>query len=117
MMRRLLFGLCVAVMLAGGLTHGAYAALDQITVANTAIGFTAAKINAGNGHVQANKAVCVVQTAAVVVRWDGGTPTSSVGTTLQVGTTLMLDKPDWIVAFLAIRSTSTSGQLDCVVME
>ena len=116
MKARTLILLAVVVALVAPLSAG-YAALDQLTVADTAVGLTAAKIREGNGHPQANKGYCVVSTAAIRYRDDGGTPTSTVGVPAQVGDTLQILSPESLVKFRAIRSTSTSAALDCLVYE
>jgi hypothetical protein len=119
-MRKNLIGAVVVALLIGLTAHlGAiYAASETITVAATAIGFTSATIRQGNGHGQANHALCVVSTAAINVDWSGGTaPTSSTGVPVQVGSTILLDRPEFLASFLAIRSTSVSGSLSCVYWE
>jgi len=119
MRRRILAGAVGLALILGASTHlrAEWATLEQIAVAGTAIGFTAANINEGNGHAQANIGVCRVRTAQVSVRWDGGTPTSSVGMLLEVGDLITIKSHEELVRFRAIRTTSTSGQLDCTVSE
>lgn len=90
-----------------------YVAFEQITVATTAIGFTAATIQAGNGHPQVTLASCRLETAQVRFTVDGTTPTSTVGTLLEIGDWLTLSSPDLVANFLAIRTGGTSGQLNC----
>jgi hypothetical protein len=91
-----------------------YYGYEQITVANSAIGFTASKITEGNGHPQATRALCRLETAEIRYRTDGGTPTSSVGTLLEPGDVLEINAdPVQIAQFLAIRTGSTSGSLSC----
>lgn len=102
--------LCAPVAVAA---QSAYYAFEQITVAGTAIGFTTATISQGNGHAQANKAVCRLETAQIRFRVDGTAPTSSVGTLLEVGDILTLTDPVEMQQFKAIRTGSTSGLLDC----
>lgn len=89
-----------------------YSADEQITVANTAIGFTVAKITP-SGQVQATYAFCRLETAEIRYAVTGTTPTSSVGTLLEPGDTLTVQGHDVMVLFLAIRTGGTSGQLDC----
>ena len=115
-MKRTMILIAVLVALTVPMSAG-WAMLEQITVAGSSIGFTAANINQGNGHPQANYATCRVRTAQVSVRWDGGTPTSTVGILVEVGDLIRLDAPWKIVNFRAIRTTSTSGQLDCLYSE
>jgi len=90
-----------------------YRAFEQITVANTAIGLTATNVRATGGHPSASWATCRLRTAQVSYRIDGGTPTATVGTLLQVDDVLELDEPQDLVNFRAIRTGATSGQLDC----
>lgn len=114
-MRRLLLTLllcCTAAMI--GHAQDPYYGYEQITVANTAIGFTATKIQAGGGHPQATRALCRLETAEIRYRTDGGTPTSSVGILLEPGDVLdIAGDPAQIAQFLAIRTGSTSGSLSC----
>jgi hypothetical protein len=111
-MSRTLASIALGVVLAMP-TPGAvsYVAFEQITVAGTAIGFTAARITPA-GLNQATVAICRVRTAQISFTYDGTVPTSTVGTLLEVGDTLRLDGHDTLVRFLAIR-TGASGQLDC----
>lgn len=92
-----------------------YIAFEQITVANTAIGFTATKVepDLSGGARQADTAVCRARTAEMSYTTDGTTPTSSVGTLLEVGDVLTVLGHDSIMRFKAIRTTAVSGQLDC----
>lgn len=90
-----------------------YVAFEQITVANTAIGFTAATIDQGGGHPQVSIASCRLETAQVRFTVDGTTPTSTVGTLLEIGDWLTLTSPDLVRNFRAIRTGATSGQLNC----
>jgi len=110
-MRRL--WLALALTLCGALSsHAAtYLAFEQITVAGTAIGFTATKITP-TGGTMATIATCRLRTAEVSYTIDGTTPTSAVGTLLEVGDILTLSGHDVLVLFRAIR-TGSSGQLDC----
>lgn len=111
-MRRILGALVVLVTAGVGLSAASYRAFEQITVANTAIGFTALKINYYG--TQATVAQCRLETAEVRYTLDGTTPTSSVGTLLEIGDVLTITDPTLIPLFKAIRTGSTSGQLDCL---
>lgn len=118
MIRRLILGVVLLTLAAPLSAQDPYRAFEQITVAGTAIGFTSATISAGSnstsGHPQANKARCRVRTAQLSFRDDGGTPTATVGTVLDVGDVYESADPIAIRAFLAIRTGGTSGQLDCM---
>ena len=112
-MRRTLL-LCIALALGATLTaQTRYIALEQIAVAGTAIGFTAATITPP-GQPMATQAVCRARTAEMSWRVDGGTPTSTVGTLIEVGEVLVITGHDNLVRFKAIR-TGSSGSLDCTV--
>lgn len=89
-----------------------YIAFEQVTVANTAIGFTAGKINPA-GQNQATLAVCRLETAEIRYTLDGTTPTSSVGTLMEIGDMLAVQGNDVLRKFSAIRTGGSSGQLDC----
>src|SRR5437016_932119 len=75
---------------------------EQITVANTAIGFTATAITP-SGQLQATVASCRLETAQI--RWtvDGTTPTTTVGTPLEIGDSITVSGHDLMVTFRAIR--------------
>ena len=90
-----------------------YTAQEQITVAGTAIGFTAATINVGDGHAQANTATCRNETAQIRVTVDGTTPTSTVGTLVEIGDTFQVSSNNAMNLFRAIRTGGTSGKLTC----
>lgn len=95
-----------------------YNNFEQITVDATAGGvpFTAGLIlpNVNGSPQQATIAVCRVRTAEISYRTDGrGAVTASVGTLLEVGDTIRVDGYDSLVRFRAIRTTGSSGQLDC----
>jgi hypothetical protein len=112
-MRRLFASALVGVVVTLATPAGvSYVAFEQITVAGTAIGFTAARITPA-GFNQATRADCRLRTAQVSYTWDGTVPTTTVGTLLEVGEILTLTGHDSLVRFLAIRTTGTSGQLDC----
>jgi hypothetical protein len=112
-MTRMLSALVVALLLATTAAAVDYTAFEQITVANTAIGVTTATVVAGSGHPQANMATCRLETAEIRYRIDGTAPTTTVGTLLEIGDTLVLRGPDVLLRFSAIRTGGTSGVLDC----
>ena len=80
------------------------AGYEQLTVANSSVGFASIPINT-------NKAVVIVETATIRYRDDGTAPTSSVGTKQFVNSTLILDGRDKIDSFRAIRTGATSAKL------
>lgn len=88
----------------------AYAAVkyEAITVADTAIGLTAANIKADTTRVY-----CTLETAQIRFRTDGTAPTSTTGHLLESGAALELYSYDDIVKFKAIRTGATSGALKC----
>ena len=90
-----------------------YLAFEQITVAGTAIGFTAATINIGAGHMQAETAICRLETAQIRFAYDGTTPTTTVGTLWEVGEERQFNGHQILRNFRAIRTGGSSGQLDC----
>ncbi len=113
--------LSVAIALALSVTvYGwTYLGFESITVGATAIGFTASCIQVGTGcngsvsHDQATAASCRLETAQIRYTYDGTTPTSTVGTLLEVGETLTLSGNDALQDFQAIRTGSSSGALKC----
>lgn len=113
-MRRAFFILaCVLALTVPMSAQFRYVAFEQITVAATAIGFTSATISAGNGHIQANSASCRNETAQIRFTIDGTTPTTTVGTLLEIGDSFILSSPDLLQNFKAIRTGSTSAKLSC----
>lgn len=112
MVRRLCLAVTLALLLAGSAQAVTYIAFEQITVANTAIGLTVAKITPV-GQPQPNVGYCRLELAEIRYTTDGTTPTTTVGTLLEVGEAVLLQDHDYLVRFLAIRTTAVSGQLDC----
>ncbi|MCC6417226.1 MAG: hypothetical protein IT429_03140 [Gemmataceae bacterium] len=90
-----------------------YVAFEQVTVAATSIGLTAATINNGNGHPQAVCALLRLQGAQIRFRLDGADPTTTVGTPLEVGDVLSIQGNALLNNFRAIRTGGTSGVLNC----
>lgn len=90
----------------------AYLAFEQVTVANTSIGFTGSKITP-TGLPMATSASCRLETAEIRYTIDGTVPTTTVGTLLEIGDVLTLNGHDVLAQFRAIRTGSTSGVLDC----
>lgn len=114
-MSRRLGALVLVIGLALGVTlQAAYTKFEAVTVAASAIGFTAAHINNTVGaHPAATDASCRLETAQI--RWtiDGTTPTTTVGILLEIGDVLTLAGNDTLNNFRAIRTGGSSGQLDC----
>jgi hypothetical protein len=84
---------------------------EQLTVAGTAVGITAA-ILSPDGQQQINRCSVRLETAQIRYRWDGTNPTASVGTILDVGETLPINGFDVAQSIRFIRTGSTSGVLD-----
>ncbi len=110
--RTVLLALLLCAALASK-ASASYFAFEQITVAGTALGFTAGTITPTTGNPPMTYASCRVRTAEISIRLDGGTPTSSVGQLMEVGDLLTLTSRELLLNFKAIRTGSTSGQLDC----
>lgn len=94
-----------------------YLAFEQITVAATAIGITATVIQPGGSGTQPQATVgsCRLETAQVRYTVNGTTPTTTVGTQLEIGDTVILNGTDILRLFRAIRTGGTSGVLNCNV--
>lgn len=84
---------------------------ETITVADTAIGFTATLIS--QSGFQANYADCRLDTAQIRFWTNGTDPTTLLGVVLESGDRLYLDKRGDIIRFKAIRTGGTSGVLSC----
>jgi hypothetical protein len=114
-MKRLFSPLAVVLLCVSVLSAATYVKYESITVAATAIGFTAANINNTDGtHQAATQAVCRLETAQI--RWmvDGTTTvTATTGTLLEIGDSIYLTDNDVLNRFRAIRTGSTSGALKC----
>lgn len=114
-MRRLLLTACALVVLGVGVRAVSYIAFEQLTVAASSVGFTAAKIlpNGAGSTIQANIASCRLEAAEIRFTIDGTTPTTTVGTLLEIGDYVVVTGYDSIVRFRAIRTGAVSGVLSC----
>ena len=102
------------IVLALIMATAAWAALpvfESITVANTAIGFTAAIIGSTTDIV--TEVDCTLETAQIRFRVDGTDPTSTEGHILNVGSSIKLTNRAEIAKFKAIRTGAASGALKC----
>jgi hypothetical protein len=106
--------LFLAVALVMMICSGVYAAeCENITVADTAIGFTLATytVPAGYGLVQA---YCCNETAQIRISLDDDTsPTSATGIVVNAGDCFSVNNNYDVTYFKAIRTGSTSGSLTC----
>ena len=87
---------------------------ESITVADTAIGFTAAKIAEKATIIQNSdrgptRCVVTVETAQLRYRYDGSDPTSAEGHILNINDVLVVVGPDAIKNFRGIRTGGTSA--------
>ena len=117
-MKRFAVVLVAALAFVAHPTAVSYINFEQLTIDATAGGipFTSAMIlpNVNGSPLQAQTAMCRTRTAEISYRIDGrGAVTASVGTLLEVGDILRVDGYDNLVRFRAIRTTGSSGQLDC----
>lgn len=114
-----LIAMCLALSGWAGYAQDPYRLLVQLTIAGSASGFTSTVIGSGSnnttGHPQANWATCRVRTAEISFTTDGTTPTSTVGVLAEPGDILDLKSNLELRLFLAIRTTGTSGQVDCII--
>lgn len=81
---------------------------ESISVAGTAIGFTAATRKSAANGADARFAFATLETDQI--RWtvDGTTPTATVGHLASIGDTIELHDPNNIANFLAIKVTGTA---------
>lgn len=105
------FVLLVMVLIFAGGAWGS-SKYESITVADTAIGFTAATIAAVPNTPEAT-ATCTLETAQIRFRTDGTAPTSSEGHILEIGQSLDVFGWQAMSNLRAIRTGSTSGVLKC----
>lgn len=88
------------------------AACESITVADTAIGPTAATITPSS-HAAYGNAFCEVSTAHIRYRTDGTDPTASVGIRVQDGQGILITDFEELRNFEMIRVDSTSATVFC----
>lgn len=81
---------------------------EKITVADTAIGFTAAKLTPSSSGPPTIARV-YLETAQIRFTVHGTDPTSTTGKILEVGQEIEIDSFHDISKFKAIRTGSTSG--------
>ena len=105
-MRRVLSLFVLLVVLATTHTQAQHVTTyEQITVADTAIGITAA--------ITAGMSACGVRLETAQVRWRiDAAPTSSVGTLLEVGDTMTVSRAEDLIGIKFIRTGSVSGLLN-----
>lgn len=88
--------------------------IADVTVTGTAAAvFSAADIT-GAGHVAATGATCAVSAAAIRATWDGTTATTSSGYLMPPGQ-YVISGTNTLLNLNAVRNSSTSGVLSCVV--
>jgi hypothetical protein len=86
---------------------------ESISVTDTAIGFTEAKISKGiNSNKIPQSAMFSIETASIRIRMDGTAPTASTGLLLTAGTVVTVLGETNIKRFKAIRSGSTSATIE-----
>lgn len=93
--------------MAKGITWNAY---EDITVAGTAVGFTATGANSIAGQ---RNAFITVEGAPIRVRLDGTAATATVGTLVRDGGDITLGSIESLSRFSAIRTTGTSATIRC----
>jgi hypothetical protein len=85
---------------------------EAVTVSSTAIGCTVAKLTytptTGQARL-AHEIHVTIETDSVRYRFDGGTPTASVGHLATAGTTIALKGPANLAKFLMIRVTGDAS--------
>lgn len=86
---------------------------ETITVAGTAIGLTASKIEASPKPKQV---MITSETAPLRYKVDGSDPTASVGHFMSPRSSLILEGRSQINNFKAIRTGATSAELSCTYL-
>jgi len=85
---------------------------EAVTVSNTAIGCTAAKLTytptLGNAR-KAHEIHVTIETDSVRYRFDGGTPTAAIGHLATAGTVISIKGPANLAKFLMIRVTTDAS--------
>lgn len=93
-----------------------YFGFETITVADTAIGFTASEVTPTTGDAVgkvAQVAECRLALGQIRFRMDGTNPTAAIGTLLEIGETLTIRGENNIRNFRGFRTGTTSGSLSC----
>lgn len=85
-------------------------AFETITVAGTAVGFTAATLSPGAGE-GAETALLTLESGQIRWRADGTAPTATVGHVMDPGDVLTLSGGQTLQLFRAIRTGGVSGSL------
>lgn len=81
---------------------------EKITVSSSAVGFTAATFQPTTGG-GADRVLVTVEDQPVRLRYDGTSPTASVGHLLQPGDSITLTGTDSVANAEFIRSGGTDG--------
>lgn len=81
---------------------------ETITVADTAIGFTASKLTS---DPKPKQVIITVETARFRYRLDGTAPTSTVGHLISPNASLVLEGYSQLNNFKGIRTTATSSKI------
>src|SRR3990167_5012301 len=84
-----------------------YTARETLSVAGTAVGFTAATFD------DSTHALVTVETAEIRYTVDGTAATASVGHLAQPGDVIVLDSMSELSKFSAIRTGGVSASLQC----
>lgn len=117
MMRRLSGLLALAAVLAmilapiAAIAAPTIPSYEQLTVAGTAVGITAATYGPAPDGTPRTSCLLVLETAQVRWRADGIAPSSTVGTPFDAGGSLTIPASAF-KNFQAIRTTGTSGVLN-----
>jgi len=87
---------------------------EAITVADSAIGFTASILKDNSAPLKdCQRVICTLETASVRYTTDGTTPTTTIGHLLNAGDIVIVQGQPAISNFRAIRTGGTSGSLKC----
>ena len=89
---------------------------EAITVADTAIGFTAATFQPATAPGAASGAFITVETAQIRFRFDGTDPSATVGHIAEIGDVIKLNSAQDCVYFRAIRTGATSAVIHCTYL-
>lgn len=112
-MRTLIWGAALVAALVVAVGVRADDDFEQVTVSSASIGLTTTKITPTGRAPQMQVARCRLRGAEISFTTDGTTPTTTIGTLLEVGDILKIIGHDRLMKFRAIRTTGVDGQLDC----
>lgn len=113
-MRRVIWSLAIVLALVAGVSAQTvqYLTFEPITVAGSAIGLTITSVVSGNGHPQANYALCRVESNQIRYMVDASALTASRGT-IAAANDILQFSGNQTLQNLRFIATGASATLNC----